>query len=211
MPELEEGNVYIRGTFPAGVSLDEVASQVTVAQEKLQRYPEARAVLVQLGRPDDGTDPTGFYNAEIFVPLLTEDQWPLVNQQTGILGYFWPQRRRSKLELIELMQRDLDGSIVGVDWNFSQSIRDNVMETLSGVKGENSIKIFGPDLRELERKAQMAAKALQSVQGIESVGVFSIMGQTNLEFSIDREKCSKWNVSIADVQNASVPRWAAKS
>ncbi len=76
------------------------------------------------------------------------------------------------------------------------------METLSGVKGENSIKIFGPDLRELERKAQMAAKALKTVQGIESVGVFSIMGQTNLEFSIDREKCSKWNVSIADVQNA---------
>ncbi len=202
MPELEEGNVYIRGTFPAGVSLDEVADQVAVAREKLQHYPEARAVLVQLGRPDDGTDPTGFYNAEIFVPLLPEDQWPLVNKQTGISGYFWPQRRRTKLELIELMQRDLDGSIVGVAWNFSQSIRDNVMETLSGVKGENSIKIFGPDLRELERKAQVAAKALRTVQGIESVGVFSIMGQTNLEFSIDREKCSKWNVSIADVQNA---------
>ncbi len=162
MPELEEGNVYIRGTFPAGVSLDEVARQVTVAQEKLQHYPEARAVLVQLGRPDDGTDPTGFYNAEIFVPLMPEDQWPLVNKQTGLTGFFWPQRHRTKLELIESMQRDLDGSVVGVDWNFSQSIRDNVMETLSGVKGENSLKIFGPDLRELERKAQMAANALRT-------------------------------------------------
>lgn len=202
MPELEEGNVYIRGTFPSGVSLDEVASQVAVAQERLQSYPESRAVLVQLGRPDDGTDPTGFYNAEIFVPLIPESDWPKLAKQTGVWGYLQSLRRRTKLELIESMQRDLDGSVIGVDWNFSQSIRDNVMETLSGVKGENSIKIFGPDLRELETKAQLAATALRSIQGIESVGVFSIMGQTNLEFAIDREKCAKWNVSIADVQNA---------
>lgn len=202
MPELEEGNVYIRGTFPAGVSLDEVANQVLVAQEKLQQYPESRAVLVQLGRPDDGTDPTGFYNAEIFVPLKPEPEWPLVAKQSGIWRLIQTERRRTKLELIESMQRELDGSVIGVDWNFSQSIRDNVMETLSGVKGENAVKIFGPDLRELERKAQMAATALRTVQGIESVGVFSIMGQTNLEFSIDRDKCAKWNVSIADVQNA---------
>lgn len=202
MPELEEGNVYIRGTFPAGVSLDEVADQVEAAKQKLQAYPEIRAVLSQLGRPDDGTDPTGFYNAELFVPLKSEDDWPLVAEQTGLSRFWHARRSRSKAELIHAMQRDLDGTVLGVDWNFSQSIRDNVMETLSGVKGENSVKIFGPDLRELEQMAEQTATALRTVQGIESVGVFSIMGQTNLEFSIDRDKCAKWNVSIADVQDA---------
>ena len=201
MPELEEGNIYIRGTFPSGVSLDEVADQVVAATQRLQTHPEIRAVLSQLGRPDDGTDPTGFYNAELFVPLKPEEEWPLVAKQTGWHRLFAARRSRSKVELIEAMQRELDGTVLGVDWNFSQSIRDNVMETLSGVKGENSVKIFGPDLRELERMAEQAATKLRSVSGIESVGIFSIMGQTNLEFSIDRDKCAKWNVSIADVQD----------
>ena len=100
------------------------------------------------------------------------------------------------------MQRDLDSAVLGVDWNFSQAIRDNVMETLSGVKGENSVKIFGPNLQELERMANQTAAVLRTVRGIKSVGVFSIMGQTNLEFSIDRDKCALWNVSVADVQDA---------
>lgn len=202
MPELEEGNVYIRGTFPPGVSLDEVADQVSIAQRRLQNYPEARGVLQQLGRPDDGTDPTGFYNAELFVPLKREEQWPKSEPQGGWKSLVWPKRSRTKLELVEAMQRDLDTAVVGVDWNFSQSIRDNVMETLSGVKGENSVKIFGPDLHELEKRAAEMADILRTIRGIESVGVFSIMGQTNLEFSIDRDKCAKWNVSISDVQNA---------
>lgn len=202
MPELEEGNVYIRGTFPPGVSLEEVADHVATAQRKLQVYPEVRAVLAQLGRPDDGTDPTGFYNAELFVPLKREEQWPKSEAESGWSRLLWPKRHRRKLELVEAMQRDLDSAVAGVDWNFSQSIRDNVMETLSGVKGENSVKIFGPDLHELEKRAAEMADLLRTIRGIESVGVFSIMGQTNLEFSIDRDKCAKWNVSIADVQNA---------
>ena len=202
MPTLEEGNVYIRGTFPANVSLDEVSRQVDIAREKLQTYPEVRAVLAQLGRPDDGTDPTGFYNAEIFAPLVHEEEWPVVEDQSRYFGLWKSKRHRTKDELVESMQQALDQAVVGVDWNFSQSIRDNVMETLSGVKGENSLKIFGPDLQTLEEKASEAAGVLRTVPGIESVGVFSIMGQTNLEFSIDREKCAKWNVSIADVQDA---------
>jgi cobalt-zinc-cadmium resistance protein CzcA len=100
------------------------------------------------------------------------------------------------------MNRKLDEAVVGVDWNFSQYIRDNVMETLSGVKGENSIKIFGPDLDELEKIAGQAVGRLNQVRGIRNVGVFSIKGQTNLELAIDREKCALWNVSIADVQDA---------
>ncbi len=202
MPTLEEGNIYIRGTFPAGVSLDEVARKSELAKARLQTYPEIRGTLAQMGRPDDGTDPTGFYNSEIFVPLLPEEQWPKLMPQAGPWGWFRPRRHRTKEELVASMQADLDAAIVGVDWNFSQSIRDNVMETLSGVKGENSVKIFGPDLQELERLAHQTAAQLREVRGIESVGVFSILGQTNLEFSIDREKCAKWNVSIADVQDA---------
>lgn len=201
MPALEEGNIYIRGTFPASVSLDEVSKMADVARRRLQKYPEIRAVLAQLGRPNDGTDPTGFYNAEILLPLKDEEEWPKVVEETGWSRYWAPKRHRTKEELVDLMQHDLDTAVVGVDWSFSQMIRDQVMETLSGVKGENSVKIFGPDLAELERIAEHVAGELRQVRGIENVGVFSIMGQTNLEFSIDREKCARWNVSIADVQN----------
>src|SRR5438034_8794423 len=109
------------------------------------------------------------------------------------------------------MDHELEHAIVGVDWNFSQAIRDNVMEILSGVKGENSIKIIGPDLKELERVANQAVGALTKVRGIQNVGVFSILGQTNLEFAIDREKCAKWNVSIADVQDALATAVGGKS
>lgn len=202
MPTLEEGNVYIRGTFPAAISLREVSRLTDVARQKLEGFSEVRTILSQLGRPDDGTDPTGFYNAELFVPLKHEDEWPRSMAEGSFRRHWSPKRRRSKDELVEAMRHELNAAVSGVDWNFSQNIRDNVMETLSGVKGENSVKIFGPDLTELERLANLAAAELRQVQGIESVGVFSIMGQTNLEFSIDRDKCAKWNVSIADVQDA---------
>src|SRR5439155_19748068 len=121
---------------------------------------------------------------------------------TGLAKYWRPKRPRTKAELVEQMDHELEHAIVGVDWNFSQNIRDNVMEILSGVKGENSIKIIGPDLKELEKIANQASGELSKVRGITNVGVFSILGQTNLEFAIDREKCAKWNVSIADVQDA---------
>jgi cobalt-zinc-cadmium resistance protein CzcA len=202
MPALEEGNVYIRGTFPAAVSLNEVAEKVALAREKLELYPEARGVLAQLGRPDDGTDPTGFYNAEVFVPLKNETEWPKIVDEKGLLSFWLPKRARTKDEITAAMQRDLDHTVVGVDWNFSQAIRDNVMETLSGVKGENSVKIFGPNLAELEKMAGQVAAQLRTVPGIQSVGVFNIMGQTNLEFAIDRDKCALWNVSVSDVQDA---------
>lgn len=202
MPALEEGNIYLRGTFPPNVSLEEVSERVEIARSRLKRYPEVRAILAQLGRPDDGTDPTGFYNAELFLPLRREETWPASEEETGIWKYWSPKRHRTKDELVAAMQKDLATAVLGVDWNFSQAIRDQVMETLSGVKGENSVKIFGPNLDELEVLADKTATALRKVRGIESVGVFSIMGQTNLELSIDRRKCSYWNVSIGDVEDA---------
>jgi cobalt-zinc-cadmium resistance protein CzcA len=211
MPELEEGNIYARGTFPNGVSLRESNEKALIARQLIEQYPEVSRILVQTGRPNDGTDPTGFYNAEIFVSLKPEEEWPLVSKNTGFSRHWRPNRSRSKAELVELMNHDLSHAVIGVDWNFSQAIRDNVMEILSGVKGENSIKIIGPDLKELEQIANKAAGELSKIRGIQNVGVFSILGQTNLEFAIDREKCAKWNVSIADVQDALATAVGGKS
>jgi cobalt-zinc-cadmium resistance protein CzcA len=211
MPELEEGNIYVRGTFPNGVSLRESNEKALIARQLIEEYPEVSRILVQTGRPNDGTDPTGFYNAEIFVSLKPEEEWPLKAKNAGLSRFWRPNRARTKAELVERMNHELAHAVVGVDWNFSQNIRDNVMEILSGVKGENSIKIIGPDLKELERIANQAAGELSKVRGIQNVGVFSILGQTNLEFAIDREKCAKWNVSIADVQDALATAVGGKS
>src|SRR5262249_25676490 len=111
------------------------------------------------------------------------------------------RRRRTKPELIEDMNRELARNFLGVDWTFSQNIRDNVMEVLSGVKGENSVKIIGPDLDELERLAEQVKAELAKVRGVDNPGVLHIQGQVNLEFPIDRAQCSLWNVSVADVHN----------
>ncbi|MES2788322.1 MAG: efflux RND transporter permease subunit [Planctomycetota bacterium] len=202
MPELEEGNVYVRGTFPVNASLEEVSLKAATARKILQKYPETTLILNQMGRPGDGTDPTGFYNCEFSVPLRPAEEWPKVMPQVGWARWLHgPLRARSKEELVEEMNADLAEQIVGVDWNFSQYIRDNVLETLSGVKGENAIKIIGPDLDELERIAEQAKLRLNEVPGITSVGIFRIKGQANLEFAVDREKCAQWNVAVADVQD----------
>lgn len=202
MPALEEGNLYLRGTFPVKISLEEVDARTRVARGLLQEYGEMRAVLCQIGRPDDGTDPTGFYNAEFFAPLKPREEWPRTAIQTGWRRWLHgPRRARTKDELINELDQKLSRLVPGVDWSFSQAIRDNVMETLSGVKGENSVKIIGPDLAELQRIAEQVKSTLVKVPGVANVGIFSIQGQTNLEFPVDREKCARWNVSVADVQD----------
>ena len=201
MPELEEGNLWIRGEFPLSISLDEVAEKAKIARSIIRKYDEAELVVAQIGRPDDGTDPGGFYNVEFFVPLKQPRDWPAAKEQVGWRSWFQSRRARSKEELIAEMNDELNRTLIGVDWNFSQNIRDNVMEALSGVKGENSVKIFGPDLDELERIADSVKDRLQKINGIEDIGVFRVKGQTNLEFPIDREKCARWNVNVSDVQN----------
>ena len=202
MPELEEGNLWIRGTFPLNISLERMGDNANRARSIIRRYPEVESIVAMIGRPDDGTDPTGFYNVEIFVPLLPKKEWPKVVKEKGLMRYLLgKERSRSKEELITEMNDELNRELVGVDWNFSQNIRDNVMEALSGIKGDNSVKIFGPNLDELEARAVDVRNVLRSVQGIENVGVFSIKGQTNLEFRIDLEKCKRWGVTAADVNN----------
>jgi cobalt-zinc-cadmium resistance protein CzcA len=212
MPELEEGNLWIRGTFPLNISLDRVASAAEQARAVLSSYPEVESVVLQIGRPDDGTDPTGFYNVEIFAPLLPQKRWPHLLEYRGWRrALFGPKHPRSKEQLVDQMNAELTRKLPGVDWNFSQNIRDNVMEALSGVKGDNSVKIFGPDLDELERLADKLKNELRTVRGIENVGVFSIMGQTSLEFRIDLDKCKRWGVSAADVNNVIQTAMGGKS
>jgi cobalt-zinc-cadmium resistance protein CzcA len=202
MPELEEGNLWVRGTFPLNISLEGGANGSREARDIMASYPEVESIVNQMGRPDDGTDSDCYYNTEFFVPLRPQKEWPAVVEQKGWRRWlFGVKRPRTKEELVNEMSAELTSKIPGVDWNFSQNIRDNVMEALSGVKGDNSVKIFGPDLDELDRLAGRVKEKLQKVPGIESVGVFSIKGQTNLEFRVDLEKCKKWGVSAADVNN----------
>jgi cobalt-zinc-cadmium resistance protein CzcA len=202
MPELEEGNLWIRGTFELSTSLENVSKDCRVARSIMGSYPEVQAIVAEIGRPDDGTDPTGFYNAEFFVPLRPEKEWPLVVKQEGWRRWIYgPMRRRTKAELISQMNADLERDVPGTDWNFSQNIRDNVMEALSGVKGDNSIKIFGPELKKLDELAKKVKNKLKNVRGIQNVGIFQIKGQTNIEFLIDLDKCEIYGVSAADVNN----------
>ncbi len=203
MPELEEGNLYVRGTLPVNVSPDEASDQARRARAIMRSYPEVALVASQMGRPDDGTDPAGFYNVEFSIPLRPDKEWPAVVPAAGWRRWLGlGPRPRLKNELIRDMNEDLNRHLPGVDWNFSQYIRDNVMEALSGIKGDNSVKIVGPDLEELERLAVGAKAALESVRGVQNVGIFRISGQPNLEFTVDRARCKFWNVQVADVENA---------
>jgi cobalt-zinc-cadmium resistance protein CzcA len=211
MPELEEGNLYVRGTFPTNITLDDVADRARRAREIMRRFPEVDLVQSQVGRPDDGTDPSGFYNAEFNLPLRPEESWPKARPQDGPLALVRKSRARTKPELIQEMDAALRRELPGVDWGFSQYIRDNVMESLSGVKGDNSVKIIGPDLQELERLAAEVKGRLSGIKGIEDVGVFSIMGQPNLEFPVDRRKCARWGASPADVNTVIQSALAGKA
>jgi cobalt-zinc-cadmium resistance protein CzcA len=202
MPELEEGNLWIRGTAPLNITLERQVELSRHARAIMATYPEVASIVAQLGRPDDGTDAAGFYNSEYFVPLRPEKEWPRLIEQTGWRSWLWGRRRaRTKPEIVHAMNAELEQKLPGVVWNFSQNIRDNVMEAMSGVKGDNSVKIFGPDLDELEKLATQVKNKLQKVRGIENVGIFHIRGQSHLEFRVDPRKCQKWGVTTADVNN----------
>ena len=197
MPELEEGNLWIRAIFPVHVSLDAVADPTRKAREIMgsANYPEVQSIVVQSGRPDDGTDPGGYNNVEFFVPLKAERDWPIVDRPGG------QRKRRTRQEIIEDMSGELYSRFPGIEWSFSQYIRDNVMEAISGVKGDNSVKIYGPDLEVLEELADKTKKAISAIPGVADVGIYQVMGQSNLELAVDKEKCKKWGVQIADVNN----------
>ncbi len=201
IPPLEEGHLFIRGIFPVSVSLEQNSERSALARAIMRKYPEVELVYCQMGRPESGTDPIGFYSAEFLVPLKSQEEWPRVRPVTGWRKWMSATRPRTKPELVQEMNAELKEFLPGVNWNFSQIIRDNVLEVMSGVQGENSVKIIGPDIVELERIARQVVSAMRHVPGVNDVGLYRIMGQTNLELPIDRDKCALWNVSVADVHS----------
>jgi cobalt-zinc-cadmium resistance protein CzcA len=186
LPTLEEGNLWIRASMPPTISLEAGMPIVNRIREILLRHPEVITVVSQHGRPDDGSDPAGFSNAEFFVPLKPFDEWP-----TGL----------TKEKLIDELQKEFNNEFVGIDFNFSQYIQDNVQEGLSGVKGANSAKIIGPDLGTLEKIARAAMAQIAQVQGITDLGAFWVLGQPNLNIRVDRAKAARYGLSVNDVNN----------
>ncbi len=184
LPTLEEGNLWIRASMPPTISLEAGMPVVNKMREILLRHPEVITVVSQHGRPDNGSDATGFFNAEFFVPLKPFDEWP-----SGM----------DKPKLIAELQAEFAKEFVGIDMNFSQYIQDNVEEGLSGVKGANSIKIVGPDLATLEKIARAALHEMSQVPGITDLGAFWVLGQPNLNINIDREKAARYGLNVNDV------------
>ena len=176
-------------------------------------YPEVLDVVNQIGRTDDGTDTDGYYNSEFFVPLRNEKDWPAVVEQQGWRRWLYGLKRpRTKEELIKEMDAELERKLPGVSWNFSQNIRDNVMESLSGIKGDNSLKIVGPDFKELQRAGHRGAEtSCRPSPGLEDVAVFNVLGQSHLEFRPTRKNASdgacRWPTSIT----SRLSPWAAKA
>jgi heavy metal efflux system protein len=188
LPHLDEGALWVRGTLAPSTGPDEGIRVSNQARIALCSFPEVPQCTSQVGRPDDGTDTTGFFNTEYFVDLKPKEQWR-------------PVFHENKDELIAAMQRELD-KIPGVVWGFSQPIEDNMEEAVSGVKGELATKVYGDDLRVLEDKAGQIANIMRGVKGIEDLGVFHVLGQPNLNVTVDRGAAARYQINVADVQDA---------
>ncbi|KIU26913.1 cytochrome C peroxidase [Methylobacterium radiotolerans] len=184
LPKLEEGNLWIRGTMPPSISLETANTYVNRMRAVLKAYPEVETTLTQHGRPDDGTDATGFFNVEIFAPLTDEETWP-----SGL----------TKERLVADMSKKLEEQFPGVEFNFSQYIQDNVEEAASGVKGENSVKVYGNDLSAISQAAEQIKAALAEVNGITDLAIFTSLGQPTVRITVDREKAARYGLAPGDV------------
>lgn len=185
LPEMDEGSIYARATLPESVSLKESVRLANIFRQKMMAFPEVSDVITQTGRPNDGTDATGFYNIELFVKLHPENTW-----KTG----------RNKEQLVEAMSKSLS-IYPGIDFNFSQPISDNVEEAVSGVKGSIVAKIYGPDLYESERLADKVYKVMKPIRGIADLGVMKNIGQPELQINIDEGALARYGVNKEDVQS----------
>jgi len=188
LPHLDEGALWVRGTLAPSTGPDEGIRVANQARVVLCSFPEVPQCTSQVGRPDDGTDNTGFFNTEFFVDLKPREEWR-------------PVFHEDKDELIAAMQRELD-KIPGVLWGFSQPIEDNMEEAVSGVKGELATKVYGDDLKTLEDKADEIVGVMRKVPGIEDLGVFRVLGQPNLNVAVDRDAAARHQINVADVQDA---------
>jgi cobalt-zinc-cadmium resistance protein CzcA len=200
MPKLEEGNFWIRATLPMSINLDQSAKYVgkmrailrgcpedpnVECTDKNRSRPEVETVISQLGRPDDGTDVSGFYNIEMFAPLAPFDKWP-----HGV----------TKESLTDELSKELTTAFPGVVFNFSQYINDNVEEALSGVKGENSVKVLGPDLETNEKNAEEIVDIMSAVPGVKDLGLFHTLGQPSVKIVPDRAACARYGLNTGDVE-----------
>jgi len=188
MPPLEEGNLWIRATLPQDISFDRAAMLADQLRADISSFPEVTQVVSQRGRPDDGTDVTTFNNIEFGVDLKAKGDWP-----SDLHG--------NKDKLIDQMQH-VFSKYPGVDFGFSQTIQDNVEEAMSGVKGENSLKLFGDDLNELTRLADQISGVMTQVKGVTDVGVFKVNGQPSLIVNVNRQEAARYGIAPADINAA---------
>jgi cobalt-zinc-cadmium resistance protein CzcA len=188
LPHLDEGAMWVRGTLAPSTGPEESLAISNKARIALASFPEVTEVVDQIGRPDDGTDSTGFFDTEYFVNLKPKEQWrPAFNQ--------------SKDALIASMNEQLE-KIPGVIWGFSQPIEDNMEEAVSGVKGELSVKIYGDDFKTLEEKGNDVVNVMGKIPGIADLGLFRIIGQPNLTFAVNRQTAARYGINVADIQDA---------
>jgi cobalt-zinc-cadmium resistance protein CzcA len=184
LPKLEEGNLWIRALLPPTITLDAGRDTVNKIRAVIASYPPVRTVVSEQGRGEDATDPDGSFVAEFFVPLKPFEEWP-----EGL----------TKPKLVRELATRLENEFIGIDFNFSQYIQDNIEEAVSGVKGENSVKIFGRDLGELERLSKAVKEELAKVPGVTDPGAFNLLGQPNLVIQVDRAKAARYGITVADM------------
>jgi len=188
LPHLDEGALWVRGTLAPSTGPDEGIRVANEARIILCSFPEVPQCTSQVGRPDDGTDNTGFFNTEYFVDLKPKEKWR-------------PVFHENKDELVAAMQRELD-RIPGVTWGFSQPIEDNMEEAVSGVKGALATKIYGDDLKVLEQKSEEIMNVLAQIKGVEDLGILRVLGQPNLNVAVDRAAAARYQINVSDVQDA---------
>ncbi|MGE0286479.1 MAG: efflux RND transporter permease subunit [Bradyrhizobium sp.] len=188
LPKLEEGNLWIRATLPPTISLQEGNAYVNEIRKVIRARPEVESVVSQHGRPDDGTDAAGQFNAEFFAPLKPVSQWPGTREKEVLTAQL----------LVQLHEK-----FPGVEFNFSQYLQDNVSEAVSGVKGENSIKLYGNDLRSLTDTANRIKQVLSTVQGVTDLAVFTSLGQPTIQIDIDRARAARYGLTPGDI-NATI-------
>jgi len=186
LPHLEEGNLWIRAALPPTISLEAGEPFAERMRKILRSHPEVITVVSQHGRPDDGSDAAGFFNVELFAPLKPFGEWP---------------RGLTKDKLIEQIQKEFADEFTGITFNFSQYIQDNIEEQLSGVKGSNSVKVIGTDLATLERIATEVLAVADEVKGVSDLGIFRVLGQPNLNITVDRAKAARYGLNTGDINN----------
>jgi len=189
LPHLDEGAIWVRGSLAPSEGPTASIDFTNRARVSLAAFPEVIQVVSQTGRPDDGTDVTGFFNTEYFVDLKQKKDWRPVFHQ-------------NKDALIAAMDKELEEHYPGVIWNFSQPISDNMEEAVSGVKGELAVKLYGDDLKTLEAKAQEIVNEMSLIKGVQDLGIFRIIGQPNLNLTVDRQAAARFGINVSDIQDA---------